>query len=104
MDMKKVIGIVLLLVVAVGAYYMFMAPSTRTGVAPSPFSPDTVTPGVAPPQGPRPTSKETCVAMGGDGATWKSCGGVNYCCGVCNGRNACTGSDGASLDYCACNQ
>ena len=91
--MRLVVKIVIAVAVIGVAYYMFSmfsAPSHADSVSP------------LAPNGPRPQSEMECLQQGGSG--WNSCGGVNYCCGVCNGRKTCANPDGATFDYCACNE
>ena len=98
---KMIMLIVIGLVVAGAYYFFFMTPTATTSspVMPMPPYNDTVTPT---PTGPRPTSAEECSAMGGNPLTWKSCGGVNYCCDVCKGIHDC--SENSGLHDCACNE
>ena len=50
----------------------------------------------------RPRSPEQCGHMGGDASSFHECGGVTYCCGVCNGTTRCVLPRGSKLEWCAC--
>jgi hypothetical protein len=40
---------------------------------------------------------------GGDRWSYNYCGGVHYCCGVCDGKHLCPSIGGWQLQDCACN-